>query len=171
MNRLLAIVEREMRKFFRSPVLMIMSLLLPLVQLVVLGHAFGGNIHGARIGVVDYDHGPQAVKIREAFDTIAANTATFTTVPYQDEVTARDDVRTGKLDAALIIPAQYSRRVCAQDAPRIGLALENSDRFMSSTIANEMNSLVDALSQPTIQDRIVKTIALQVIELYPLWST
>jgi len=25
MNRLLAIVEREMRKFFRSPVLMIMS--------------------------------------------------------------------------------------------------------------------------------------------------
>ncbi len=29
MNRLLAIVEREMRKFFRSPVLMIMSMMLP----------------------------------------------------------------------------------------------------------------------------------------------
>ena len=31
---------------------------------------------------------------------------------------AREDVRTGKVDAAVIIPAQYSRRVYAQDAPR-----------------------------------------------------
>ena len=46
MNRMLAIVEREMRKFFRSPVLMIMSMMLPLVQLVILGNAFGGKITG-----------------------------------------------------------------------------------------------------------------------------
>ena len=44
MNRMLAIVEREMRKFFRSPVLMIMSMMLPLVQLIILGNAFGGKI-------------------------------------------------------------------------------------------------------------------------------
>ncbi len=85
MNRFLAIVEREMRKFFRSPVLMIMSMMLPLVQLVILGNAFGGKITGARVAVVDYDHGPQAVKVREAFDSIAANIATFTTVNYTDE--------------------------------------------------------------------------------------
>ena len=40
MNRFLSIVEREMRKFFRSPVLTIM---LPLVQLIILGNAFGGT--------------------------------------------------------------------------------------------------------------------------------
>ena len=50
MNRFLAIVEREMRKFFRSPVLMIMSMMLPIVQLVILGHAYGGNIHGCASG-------------------------------------------------------------------------------------------------------------------------
>ncbi len=50
MNRFLAIVEREMRKFFRSPVLMIMSMMLPLVQLIILGNAFGGKIKGARSG-------------------------------------------------------------------------------------------------------------------------
>jgi ABC-2 type transport system permease protein len=166
-NRFLAIVEREMRKFFRSPVLMIMALMLPLVQLLILGHAFGGNIRGARVGVVDHDRGPQAVKIHEAFDAVAANIATFTTVPYDDEVNAREDVRTGKLDAAVIIPAQYSRRVYAQDAPHIGLVVDNSDQFMSSTIEGEMTSLVNALTQPVIQDRIVKKIALQIVELYP----
>lgn len=167
MNRMLAIVEREMRKFFRSPVLMIMSMMLPLVQLVILGNAFGGKIRGARVAVVDYDHGPQAVRVHEAFDAVAANIATFKTVPYDDETTAREDVRTGRVDAAVIIPAQYSRRVYAQDAPEIGLVVDNSDQFMSSALEAEMQSLVDALNQPVIQDRVVKKIALEIVELYP----
>jgi ABC-2 type transport system permease protein len=167
MNRFLAIVEREMRKFFRSPVLMIMSMMLPLVQLIILGNAFGGKIRGAKVAVVDYDHGPQALRVREAFDSIAVNIATFTTVNYDDETQAREDVRTGKVDAAVIIPAQYSRRVYAQDAPNIGLVVDNSDQFLSGSLESEMQSLVDALNQPVIQDRVVKNIALQIVELYP----
>ena len=167
MNRMFAIVEREMRKFFRSPVLMIMSMMLPLVQLVILGNAFGGKIRGARVAVVDYDHGPQAVKVHEAFDAVAANIATFKTVPYDDEKTAREDVRTGRVDAAVIIPAQYSRRVYAQDAPSVGLVIDNSDQFLSSSIEAEMQSLVDALNQPVIQPRIVNNVALEIVELYP----
>ena len=167
MNRMLAIVEREMRKFFRSPVLMIMSMMLPLVQLVILGNAFGGHIRGARVALVDDDHGPQAVKVREALDAVAANIATFTTIDYTDQRQAREDVRTGKVDAAVIIPAQYSRRVYAQDAPKIGLVVDNSDQFMSSSIEGEMQSLVEALNQPVIQARVVNKIALQIVELYP----
>jgi ABC-2 type transport system permease protein len=167
MNRFLAIVEREMRKFFRSPVLMIMSMMLPLVQLIILGNAFGGKVRGAHVAVVDYDNGPQAVKIQEAFDSIAVNIATFTTINYTDENQAREDVRTGKVDAAVIIPAQYSRRVYAQDAPRIGLVVDNSDQFLSGSIVSEMQSLVDALNQPVIQPRVVKNIAVEIVELYP----
>ncbi len=167
MNRFLAIVEREMRKFFRSPVLMIMSMMLPMVQFIILGNAFGGNIRGRSVAVVDHDHGPQSLKVREAFDSIAVNIATFTTVNYDDETQAREDVRTGKVDAAVIIPAQYSRRVYAQDAPSIGLVVDNSDQFLSGSIEGEMQSLVDALNQPVIQDRVVKNIALEIVELYP----
>ena len=167
MNRFLAIVEREMRKFFRSPVLMIMSMMLPLVQLIILGNAFGGKVRGAKVAVVDYDRGPQALKIHEAFDSIAVNIATFTTIGYTDENQAREDVRTGKVDAAVIIPAQYSRRVYAQDAPRLGLVVGNSDQFLSSSITGEMQSLVDAINKPVIQPRIVKNIAIEIVELYP----
>jgi ABC-2 type transport system permease protein len=167
MNRFMAIVEREMRKFFRSPVLMIMSMMLPIVQLIILGHAYGGHIQGAKVAVVDHDGGPQAVKVREAFDSVAANIATFKTVNYEDETQAKEDVRTGKVDAAVIIPAQYSRRVYAKDAPRIGLVVYNSDQIMSGSIEGEMQSLVNALNQPVIEDRLVKNIALQIVELYP----
>jgi ABC-2 type transport system permease protein len=167
MNRMLAIVEREMRKFFRSPTLMIMSLMMPLLQLLVMGNAFGGKIVGTHVAVVDHDRGPQAVKVREAFDSIAVNIKTFTTVEYSDEVKAREDVRTGKVDAAVIIPYQYSRRVYAQDAPRLGLVVDNSDQFTSMSIESEMQALVSALNAPVISDSLVKTITLKIVELYP----
>ncbi len=167
MNRMFAIVEREMRKFFRSPTLMIMSLMMPILQLLIMGNAFGGKIVGEHVAVVDCDHGPQAVKIREAFDAIAVNIKTFTTVEYTNEVQAREDVRTGKIDAAVVIPAQYSRRVYSQDAPRLGLVVDNTDPFSSGSIESEMQLVVNALTSPVIQPRLASQIALEIVELYP----
>jgi len=167
MSRMFAIVEREMRKFFRSPTLMIMSLMMPILQLLIMGNAFGGKIVGERVAVVDYDHGPQAVKLREAFDSIAVNIKTFTTVEYTNEVQAREDVRTGKINAAIIIPQQYSRRVYAQDAPTIGLVVDDTDQFSSGSIESEMQLVVNSLTSPVIQPRLANQIALEIVELYP----
>jgi ABC-2 type transport system permease protein len=57
--------------------------------------------------------------------------------------------------------------VYAKDAPRIGLVVDNSDSTLSNAIVAEMQSLVDALNQPVIQERVVKDIALRVVEIYP----
>ena len=96
---------------------------------------------------------PQAVKIREGFDAIAVNIKTFTTVEYSDEMQAREDVRTGEINAAVIIPAQYSRRVYAQNAPVIGLVVDDTDQFSSSSIESEMQLVVSSLNTPLIQPR------------------
>ena len=167
MNRMWAIVERELRKFFRSPALMLMSMMLPLVQLVILGNAFGGKIKNARVGIVDLDHGEQALKLREDFVAVAANIRTFTTVPVQNEDLARHDVRIGRLDAAVVIPHNYSRRVLSGDSPNIGLVVDNSDQFVSGSIGSEMQSIVDSLNTARIQPKIDNQIALDVVELYP----
>lgn len=167
MTRMMAIVERELRKFFRSPTLMLISMIFPLIQLVILGNAFGGKIRNTRMGLVDYDRGSQSLKVREAFNSVAANIRTFTTVPYEDERTAREAVRTGKLAAAVIIPAQYSRRVLAGDSPKLGLVLDNSDQFMSSSIQTQMQLLTEALNDPQVKPEISDKIALQIVELYP----
>jgi ABC-2 type transport system permease protein len=167
MNRMMAIVEREMRKFFRSPALMLASMIFPLVQLIILGNAFGGKIHDARIALVDEDGGPQAVRIREAFDSVRANIRTFTPIDYDSDKQAMEDVRNGKLQGAVIIPPQYSRRVYEENHPRIALVVDNSDNFMSSAVEDELASLTDALNQPTVSPRILQQTALDVVELYP----
>ena len=167
MNRALAIVEREMRKFFRSPALMLVAMVFPLVQLIVLGNAFGGKIRDARLGVVDEDGGAQALKVREAFDSVRSNMRTFQPIYYDNEKKATADVRNGKIEGAVIIPPQFSRRVYEQDEPRISLVVDNSDNFMSSTLEGELSDLTNALNNPTIEPRVLQQTALQVVELYP----
>jgi ABC-2 type transport system permease protein len=167
MNRALAIVEREMRKFFRSPALMLVAMVFPLVQLIVLGNAFGGKIRDARLGVVDEDGGAQALKVREAFDSVRSNMRTFQPIYYDNEKKATDDVRNGKIEGAVIIPPQFSRRVYEQDEPRISLVVDNSDNFMSSTLEGELSDLTNALNNPAIEPRVLQQTALQVVELYP----
>src|ERR1700730_11673481 len=167
MNRMMAIIEREMRKFFRSPALMMASMIFPLVQLIVLGNAFGGKIREAKMGVVDEDHGTQAIRIKEAFDAVRANAGTFVAVPYDNEVQAREDVRNGKIQGAVIIPAQYSKMVYEKNHPRIALIVDNSDNFMSSTFEEKMTEVTNALNQPDVPPRLLQQTALEVVELYP----
>ena len=97
MHRILALIERDMRKFVRSPTLIMVSMFFPLVQLVVLGYAFGGKIKNLKVGIVDQDHGLSTVKLREMFGAIAANARTFETVEYTDPHTALTDLREGRV--------------------------------------------------------------------------
>src|SRR5438067_4085652 len=167
MNRMLAIVEREMRKFFRSPTLMLVSMIFPLVQLIVLGNAFGGKIRDARVGLVDQDGGTQALRIREAFDSVRANMRTFEPVYYNNDKQAMEDVRNGKIQGAVVIPPQYTRRVYEQSQPRIALIVDNSDNFMSSTLEDELTQITNALNNPTVEPRMLQQTVLQIVELYP----
>jgi ABC-2 type transport system permease protein len=167
MNRMMAIVEREMRKFFRSPALMLVAMIFPLVQLIILGNAFGGKIRDLKLGLVDEDGGPQSLRIHEAFDSVQANIRTFQPVYYHDEVTAKNDVRNGKIQGALIIPPEYSRRVYEKDQPQIALLVDNSDNFITAAIEGELSDLTTSLNQPTVQPRILEQTALQIVELYP----
>ena len=167
MNRMMAIVEREMRKFFRSPALMLVAMVFPLVQLIVLGNAFGGKIRDAKLGLVDEDGGAQALRIREAFESVRANLRTFEPVYYSNEKQAVEDIRNGRIQGAVIIPPQYSRHVYEQDQPHIALVVDNSDNFMSSTLESEMSDITAALNNPTVQPRVLQQTVLQIVELYP----
>src|SRR6266853_416897 len=164
---MMAIVERDLRKFFRSPALMVAAMVFPLVQLIVLGNAFGGKIKDAKIGIVSHDTGPQAIRVMEALRAVQSNARTFQPIVYPDEQVMIAAVRRGELNAGLVIPPQFSRNVYEHTRPHIGLVLDNTDNFMTSTFVDQMTQLVAALNQPEVQPRVVQQIELQVVELYP----
>ena len=103
MHRVWAIIERDLRRFRRSPVLVIVSIIMPLVQLVVLGYAFGGKIKNLQVGVVDEDHGVPAIKLKEMCQAVAANARTFNIISYSDKAIAMRDLRNGKINGLFAV--------------------------------------------------------------------
>ena len=167
MQRTLALIERDIRKFMRSPTLILVSMFFPLVQLVVLGYAFGGKIKNLEVGVVDQDHGIETVKLREMFGAIAANARTFETIPYADEKQALKDLRDGRISAVLSIPPNFSRRVLAQDAPQVALIEDNTDNFAVSALEGALAPLLSTFSQRLPAPRVPTQATLEVVEIYP----
>ncbi len=167
MHRILALIERDLRKFVRSPTLILVSMFFPLVQLVVLGYAFGGKIKHLKIGVVDQDQRLPAVKLREMFGAIAANAQTFETVDYADPRAAAQDLRDGKINGVVNIPPNFSRRVLAQAAPEVALVEDNTDNFASNAAQGAFTELVSAYNKRHGQPRVPSGVTLSVVELYP----
>jgi ABC-2 type transport system permease protein len=167
MRRAAALVERDFRKFMRSPTLILVSMFFPLVQLVILGYAFGGKIQNLTVGVVDQDRALQSVKLREMFGAVAANARTFVTVDYADPSHALKDLRDGKINAVINIPPGFARRVLSQDAPQIALVEDNTDNFATSALQGILTELLAAFNQGDIPPRIQSGVALAVVEIYP----
>src|SRR5262249_59434922 len=97
----------------------VMALLFPVIQLIVLGYAFGGQVRNLRLGIVDQDHRLPSVKLRELTVAVTANARTFETIDYGDSGQALNDLRNGRINGVLTIPAGFSQRVVDKNDPRV----------------------------------------------------
>ena len=103
MGRTWAIIERELRRFRRSPVMIVMALFMPIVQLVILGYAFGGNVKHLKLAIVDQDHSVPSIRVRELVSAASSGAHTIDTIDYADQGQAIQDLRK---DAGLDLDAR-----------------------------------------------------------------
>jgi ABC-2 type transport system permease protein len=168
MQRTFAIIERELRRFRRSPTLIVVSMIFPLVQLVVLGYAFGGNVKHLQVGIVDQDHGVPALRLRELANAVSNGPKTFETIQYRDQGEALADLRDGRINGILTIPPDFSRRSLANESPKVAFIEDNTDNFISSTLAAAFNGIVGATDKDEDPARrLAGAPTLEVVEVYP----
>src|SRR3954464_5242636 len=167
MGRTWAIIERELRRFRRSPILIVMSMVMPIVQLVVLGYAFGGNVKHLKVAVVDQDHGVPAVRVRELAGAAASGAHTIDTIDYAHQGTARPAPPNGRVNGVLTIPPDFSRRVLAKNQPRLALIEDNTDNFVSVALASTLGGLIASYGEPATVPRVAGKPSLDVVEVYP----
>ena len=149
MHRILAIIERDLRRFRRSPTLIIVSMVMPLVQLVVLGYAFGGKVKNLEVGVVDQDHGVPAVQAQgDVPGGRRQRAAPSTPSPTPTRAPALRDLRNGRINGVLNIPPNSRARCWPAANPRIALIEDNTDQFSSSALGG---ALSPSCSAPTTQ--------------------
>jgi ABC-2 type transport system permease protein len=142
-------------------------MVLPLVQLIVLGYAFGGKVKGVKIAFVDLDHSVESRKVREMFNGIATGPQTFKVEEYDSVPQATHDLQTGLVRGLVVVPHDFSRRFYQKDRPRIAFTEDNTDQFISSAILERVQQMVEELNAPDVTPRLEGSVQLNTVEIYP----
>ena len=167
MVRLLAVVERDLKKFKRNPMVLAMSIFMPIIYLVILGNSFQGKLQALPLIVVNQDSGPYARRLMENLRAVQAGPQTFTVSTTPDKKEAIDGVRQGKYKAALIIPPDFSKKVDLKSRSEAGLFLDNTDAISADTIRNVINGALMSIQQDYVSIREkTELVYLRDIDLY-----
>jgi len=134
MVRLFAVIERDLKKFRRNPLVVVMSILFPIIYLVILGNSFQGKLKSLPVAVANLDSGPYSQELMKKLRAIEAGPATMTIHATQDQGEVMDGIREGRYKGGLIIPPDFSKRIVLKKRPEIGLFLDNTDGISSEAI-------------------------------------
>jgi ABC-2 type transport system permease protein len=130
-----------------------MSLLMPVIYLMILGNSFQGKLQALPLAVVSADAGPYARSLLENLRAVEAGPRTLIIVNAQDEKAAMDGVRNGIFKAALVIPADFSKRITVKKRPEVGLFLDNTDGISAETIKNTVHGAIAAIGSDYVSIR------------------
>jgi ABC-2 type transport system permease protein len=168
MIRLLAVIERDLKKFKRNPVVIAMSILMPVIYLLILGNSFQGKLKYLPVAVIIQDSGPSARRIAENLRAIEAGPGTFSLIHLKDQREGIEGVKAGRYKAAIVIPPDFSKRVAMNARPELGLFLDNTDGISSETIRSYIDAAVRSLKPEYVPIRErADTTYLREIDLYP----
>ena len=71
------------------------------------------------------------------------------------------------MNGVLEIPPDFSRRTLTDQQPRVALISDNTDTFVSATLAGTVSSLVTAFNAPVTVQRVASAASVDVVEVYP----
>lgn len=145
MRRVYAVIERDIRKFMRNPVIMVMSVVMPIAYLIILGNSFQGKLKDLPVALVSHDAGVYGRQLTERLYAIQAGPKTMDIEQLANETDAVDGVREGLYKAAIIVPPQFSRDMELATGPTVGLFVDNTDQISANTITESVNGAVRAV--------------------------
>lgn len=130
MNRLRALIRKELTHMRRDPRTMVMIFIMPLMQLLLLGYATNTDVRNVHTVVVDQDGS------RASRDLLSAYRATgyfsLDQTAY-DVSSATTLVEEGRARVAIIIPPGYADHLAAGRTAQVAVLIDGSDPSIAST--------------------------------------
>ena len=167
MRRVYAVMERDIRKFSRNPVIMVMSVVMPLMYLIILGNSFQGKLKGLPVAVVNQDAGVFGRRAAEAISALEVGPKTVKVTYLADPGEAVEGVRDGLYKGAIIVPPDFSRRVDERTGPEVGLFVDNTDQISEGSLTGAVDDAMNSLSAPFVPVRPDRAaVSARRVELY-----
>jgi ABC-2 type transport system permease protein len=130
LTRLFSLIRKEFIQIFRDPRTLALVLVIPVMQLFLLGYAATNDVRNVPLAVFDQDRGPAARRLLEAY-----RAADYFRLAY--DVDSEEEIRSlidsGIARAGLIIPPNYSALLDGGDVAQVAFVLDGSDPTVAST--------------------------------------
>src|SRR5512143_3612684 len=140
--RLSSIIRKEFIQIMRDPRTLMLIIVMPILQLFLLGYAATTDVKNISLAVWDQSQTPQSRALLDAFRSADYFRIAYT-VGSQDEY--RTLIERGQARAALIIPPDYGRRL-SQGQAQVSMVLDGSDATVGGTALSAARLIGQAYS-------------------------
>lgn len=128
-SRLISIIRKEFIQIFRDPRTLVLVIVMPMLQLFLLGYAATTDVKNISLAVWDQSQSQPSRALMDAFR--AANYFSID-YPVGSDDEYKELIEQGKIRAALIIPPDYEVRLLEGRA-QVSLVLDGSDATVGGT--------------------------------------
>jgi ABC-2 type transport system permease protein len=129
-SRLTSLIRKEFIQIIRDPRTLILILIIPVMQLFLLGYAATNDVRNIPLAVFDQDRSPAARELLDAYRVADYFNLEF---DVDSEDALRDLIDIGVARAGLIIPPDYSEKIQSNENAHVVFVLDGSDPTSAST--------------------------------------
>ncbi len=137
LRRTLAILRKEMRHIFRSPINLFLVAIAPAFLLLTLGYVFSLDVEHVKLAVLDYDRSDLS---RAYINRIAAG-ETFSVEASPADYDALDALLVaGSVDAGLVIPPTFSEKLAGSQRAVVQVLIDGSNSLVGSSVLHKIGA-------------------------------
>jgi ABC-2 type transport system permease protein len=152
-SRLLSIIRKEFIQIGRDVRTLIMILVIPIMQLFLLGYSATNDVRNVPLAVLDQSRSPESRALLEAY-----RAADYFRIAYtvDSEADIENLIAGGKARAAVIIPPDYAERLSEGNA-QVAFILDGSDPTSASTALSAAQLISQSHSTDLLTERFART--------------
>jgi ABC-2 type transport system permease protein len=163
-SRLTSLIRKEFIQIIRDPRTLVIAILIPVMQLFLLGYAATNDVRNIPLAVYDQDRGPAA---RALLDAYRASDYFALTYDVDSESQIRQLIDDGEAGAGLIIPPNYTTEMQNGGEANIMFVFDGSDATTTKTALAAAQQIGAAHATEVQGQRLGRT-GLSVSERLPL---
>jgi len=152
-SRLRSLIRKEFIQIGRDKRTLILVLVIPIMQLFLLGYAATNDVRNVPLAVYDQDRGAEARRLLEAY-----RAAEYFTIAYDvgSEAELRALIDGGQARAGLIIPPRYGDDIQGGRPAQVMFILDGSDPTVASTALSAAQLIGQAYSTQVLEARLLR---------------
>ena len=129
-QRLRSLIRKEFIQILRDPRTLGLIIVIPVMQIFLLGYAATNDVRNVTMAVYDLDHSAESRALVEAYSTADY----FLVAHYVDSIEEMEElIEFGEARVGLLIPPDYGQDLATGSPAQVGFVIDGSDPSVAKT--------------------------------------